>query len=928
MKRKNSGRQYGLFCLVFIILVFWSPITVSAIQQVAPDEYVTWDITGGSSNVWDNTDGILMLGKNSTHNIFVTNIIDDLVPNITLGSALDSVSESLIIVSNVGIGNVDLSNFLVPTGTTSLLLVIAAGYDIPAPGPGDSGGDADWFTFNIDGEATGTCEDQIATSIVGDAPLQADGDDPTPDSTAGIGYITLPSLAPGHPGLSVEIHILCGYTSGSLTALVSSDTGVDMAEDSYIQATGVLSGIYWSGDVIATGNAGITFNLDGDAGVGVGTISFRSLQVFGGAAGINFDADGATSLTVSNGITINSNAFGGIDMDFDLNSGTPDGVGTVSIGGIYVAGSGDHDLTIDGGQSGFLSTVSLGAVYVTGASSSDITITTSSNGSFKGMVTVSSIDNNSSGDSDITIMPAGVGDMAGFTATGLISNDAFPVLGQIVIGSPNGSMGDISLAGIILRSTYESGDITFQGESIGNIISSGAIQTSTWAAGDILFNAQGIMDFGSIGDITVNGNINSGHSGSFINFWANDDIGDIDVEGSVGGNGSVAFFADNGGTAETGNIGTITVTNATGTANLGNGAGAVAFSAVDIGNITADNIGSTGAGAVTFTADGLDATDGTGGGLIGTLTVTNDIADTAAVTFTADDGMGNVSIGADAAQGGNLTFDVNQDATDDTGSMGTITAQTLGDAAGVTLVIIDTNSGATDNTTERSVGAITVTDGEAGLQITAAGDVGNISVTGDSGAGNDLYINAMNLDAAGDGANTDIPDLGTITLADTASDDTLTLAGASWVIPGTMGAITVGGSDAGDVMALGAFSISVYNGDDIADGFDSAYAGTVDSTISITAGDITTGGGTITANTRAASNLFTYVEAGETFAVTTASDVTGQIAFTPGATNSVAITELAGTSTSDDLQVTTSGTSSFNVSAITPAADGLDIRNI
>ncbi|MBN1765987.1 MAG: hypothetical protein JW860_12060, partial [Sedimentisphaerales bacterium] len=569
---------------------------IAPAQAVAANEYVTWDVTGGAANTWDDTDGILMLGNSSTQDISVTDIADDLVPNITLGSALDGAAEVIVIVSNVGIGNIDLSTYDVPTGTTSLTLVIAAGYDIGAPAAGDAGGDADWATFNVDGVAVGTCEDQIATSITGDAPLQADGDDPTADATAGIGTITLPALATGHSGLAVAIHVLAGATSGTLTALVSNDASVDMAEDSLIQATEVTTGITWAGDVIATGAAGITFNLDLDAGTGVGALSFGSLQVTGGAGGIVIDADGATSLTVTNGITISGAATGGVDIDFDQNAGTADGVGAVSIGGVTISDGGDHDLLLDGGQSGFSSTVSLGAISITGAGAGDITVTTSGNGSFGGLVSVSTLDNDGTGDSDITIQPAGTGDMNGFTATGLITNDAAAVLGAVTIGSTSGTLGNVSLAGITVAGTNDAGDITFQGESIGTITSSAAIQTVTGAAGDIVFSAAGGTDTGSMGNITVTGNVAAGVAGATITFSANDDMGNIAVTGSVGGAGAIAFTADAGGTADTGNIGTISVTNTTGTANLGNGGGTVAFSAVDIGNITADNIGSTGAG--------------------------------------------------------------------------------------------------------------------------------------------------------------------------------------------------------------------------------------------------------------------------------------------------------------------------------------------
>jgi len=655
-------------------------------------------------------------------------------------------------------------------------------------------------------------------------------------------------------------------------------------------------------------------------------LSFGGVTITGGTAGLDIDADAIASLTITNGITISGTSTGGVNVDADLTGANDDALGEVDIGGITISGTGDHDVVIDGGDTGFSSTVSLGAIAISEAGGGDVSVTTSTNGSFAGLVTVGAVTNAGTGDSDITIQPAGTGDMNGFTATGLISNSG-AALGAMVVGTTSGTLGAVSLAGITVGGTNDAGDVTFQGESIGTITSSAAIQTSSGAAGDILFNAAGAAALGSMGNLTVVGDIAAGQAGALVTFQANDDMGSIDVTGSVGGAGNIAFTADNGGTLDTGNIGNIEVDNATGTAALGNGAGSVAFSAVDIGDITADNIGSTGTGAVTFTADGLDATDGAGGGVIGTLTVTDDVAASGAVTFTADDGMGTVVIGGDAAQGAAITFDVNNDVLDDTGAMGTISAQTLGDASGANIVTIDTNSGATDNTTERGVGAITITDGEGGLSITAAGDVGLISVTGNSGTGNDLRLNLLNLAAAGDGTNTDIPDFAGITIGDTSAADTLTLGGA-WTIPGTMGPIVVGGSDATDVMALAGNNINVYAGDDVADGFDAAYASTVDSNINITAGDITTGGGVITANTRAASDLLTYVEAGETFAVTSASDVTANIAFTPGATNSVAITELAGTSASDDLSITTSGSSNFNVSAITPAAAGLNVRNI
>jgi len=727
---------------------------------------------------------------------------------------------------------------------------------------------------NVGAAGTGTFTDSLANTYT--AATYTAGTGATTGGAAtlfagsGIGAITLPS-AVNAGGLSVELIVETNAT-GALGAVTSTATGAGLAGSVGVSkvAANTIAGFAWAGTVVPGANA---------------------ISVAG---------------TVS--------------------------VGTFSVGDVTLAGAGA--VTLDGGSTGFTGAVSTGAITSSGAGGGDLSITTTGGGSMAGLVRTGAITNSGTNASNISIVPAGTGSMAGgFTATGLISNTAAAVNGALTIGpGGTGTLGPVSLAGITVASTADAGDVTIQGASVGAINSTAAIQTAAGAAGDIAFTAGGAT--GTMGAVTVSaGGIVAGQAGATIAFSANDGMGAINainVTGDVGGAGAISFAGDAGGTANAGNIGATAVSG-----TIGNGAGAVSFSAVDLGAISAGYIG-TGAGAVSFTANGLDATSGTGGGLIGTLTVTNDVASGAGgVTFTADDGMGVVNIGLDAAQGGNLTFDVNQDATDDAGAMGDITAQSLGNSAGATVVTIDTNSGATDNITERGVGAITITDGNGNLSITAAGDVGLISVTGSNGAnGNDLVLALLNLNAAGDGANADLPDFAGIAIGDTAGvADTLTLGGA-WTIPGTMGAIVVGGGDAADVMAMGANNINVYAGDDVADGFDVGFFTTLASTVSITAGDIT-GTGVVTANVKAASNLFTYVQDEEAFAFSAATGVTATIVFDPDANGGLAgtpeqitITGLAGTSSSNDVQITTSGASQFDCGGITPKADGLNVRNI
>jgi hypothetical protein len=901
---------------------------------VAPDGFITWDVAA-NDNAHDASDGYLGLGFTSTiDNIQVTDIADGGVTdsavvtpvNITVVDSDGEGAETIVIASSQPIGNIDLSGL--DAGTTTLTLIIGSGLTTT----GDEVGNPDQ-DFSIDGISDTTTTQIETADNVGDPAIANEGQHFTKANNSGIGNITFG--ATDFTGLVVTAHIVTDGT-GAVGTVTSSDVDVDLTDDGdgaadSLFSAGEMGAFVWAGEVLPDAN-GITFTISNDAGTGLASMTLGSITA-AGAGDFTLNTEGIAGVFTVTGATTVGAAAGGVAIDADFAGVTDDGIsGAVTFGALAIGGDGTGAFSLDGGDIGFSSTLTIAAITLSGAGGGDILISTSTDGDFSGLVTTGAITNSGTNASNLTIQPSGTGDMNGFTASGLISNTAAAVNGALVVGATGGDLGNLTLAGIALSSTSDAGDVTFQGESIGNISSSAGLSTEQGATADIIINAAGDTTTGSIGNFTVTaGGVQAKDAGADITITANDGIGNVAITGDVGGDnlngddGDVTITANNGGTANTGNIGTFTVNSA-----IGSGQGTIIISAVDIGAITADNIGTGAAGSVTFTADGLDTTDGAGGGLIPSITVSNNIASGKAVTFNADDGIGNVSIGQDAAQGAALTFNTNVDADDDTGALGTVTAQSLGDAVDDITVTINTNAAATDNTTERGVGEITVTDGNARLSITAAGDVGAITVSGGNGSlGNDLDLVLLNLDAAGDGTNTDVPDFAGFTLTDTVNNDNLDLSGAV-TIPGTTGAYVVGGSDAGDVFDLNGNSINVYNGDDVADGFDVGYASTVDNVISITAGDFTVGGA-ITANSRSASPLFTLVKAGETYLVDVASNVTGRVAFDADNADGfeqVTITELAGTSASDDISITTSGSSRFDVGGITPATDGLNARNI
>ncbi len=576
-----------------------APATIVSLDT--PGCFATWDDGGVNGDAtFDTSDGIIGIGESTTTGVTVavadiTDATTDDTVSLNLSITADTAgagARTISIISNKAIGNIDLSGL--SSAATSVTLVIASGLNVADFIGGVS-------TNTIDGETVVlTIADQINLGT-GDIPI-VNGNDFATAGDLGMGNITLPSVS--GTDIACEIHFVTEGT-GAIGTITSADTDLNMsgATDNCLIDAGSVGAISWAGDIIPAGNA-ITFTIDNDA---VAT-NLTSLSVgavtLAGAGGFIVNAEGIGALTTG-AVTISG--AGGVAIDADATE-TNDGLASVTMGNITLSGAGGGDLTIDGGVGGIT-----------------------------GLTQVGSITSTATNDSDILIAPSGAGGMAGFTATGLISTTGV-IDGSITIGADGATaagLGAVSLAGITNSSTDGGADISFLGQSIGNITSSAALTT---AAGTILFDANGAAALGSIGDVTITGNVNSSGAG-LIQFVANDDLGDIDVTGNVGSvaGGAISFVADNGGTALTGNVGTIDVTGTIGAAsavtfqgyNIGVtggtneptsiGAGAVVtWSAEnDIANINTSGVLGSGGNTAVILAD--SDTDGTTGGDIASV---------------------------------------------------------------------------------------------------------------------------------------------------------------------------------------------------------------------------------------------------------------------------------------------------------------------
>lgn len=891
-----------------------------AAVALSPGEFAVWDTAaGGTGETFDTADGIIGLGSSSTAGVVVTVAditgavgTDSATLNLTVSADTGgAVAKAIYIVSNMPIGTVDVSGL--DAASTSVYLSVLSGLDVPAAVGGD---------ITLVAGGTLTVQEVVASTFT-----LAGVENFASTANSGMGNITFGSYTTANTPARLT---LTPVGTGAIGNITSADGDLDWSSangaSSVAAGSSGLGNITWAGDLLVPAANAIAVSSGG----AIGNLSFGSVSS-SAAANIGFTATttiGTVSLGNVAGTSTGDIAFtattaiGAITMgtytsttaDSDLSFTATTSIASLTAGAISLANGGDLTLA---------ATTTVGDITQTGA------VGLANNSAIS--VTGTAIGNVSTG-AITTADTASVAFTAGTTTIGNITTGA--ITGSStnnVAFAATTTVGNVNMGAISLSST---GDVTVTaGTNMGNVT---AASITTTAGALVTFSATTAAT-GTMGNVAITNSISAGNAGSTITFSANDGMGTVTVGGSIGGTaGTVLFNGDAGGTATTGNIGVIGVIGA-----IGDSAGAVVvtFSGANIGNITAGSI-ADGTGAVTFTANGTDATSGSG--TIGTVTVTDNVANGAGgtgVTFTADDGIGNVSVTGDMAQGAPVTFNTNADGaglgdSDDVGAMGTITARTLGDVTNNYTVTINTNGGATDNDGAlRTVGAITVSQGEARLSITADGDVAAITVSGATGAGNTVEFVLLNMNASGDGANANIPDFAGISIEDVVGfADTLTLSGA-WTIPGTMGAIVVGGGDLTDEFGLGANNINVYAGDDIADGWDAAYAAS-SGNINITAGNVT-GTGTIRANVKAASNLMTYVKDGETFAVTVATGVTANLAFEADADNTpatnderVTVRALAGTTSSDDFVISTTGASEFDCVSITPAADNLDVQDI
>jgi len=500
-----------------------------------------------------------------------------------------------------------------------------------------------------------------------------------------------------------------------------------------------------------------------------------------------------------------------------------------------------------------------------------------------------------------------------------------------------GSIGAINWAGDLVIPGANGITFTATDSSIGSL-SFGSISTA--GTGDILFTATDTD--GTIGNITSATDIMAGNAGSTIQFLANDGIGNMTATtGSIGGTAGAITFNGNADNTTDGDVGNISAGD-----KIGDSGATVTFTGENLGTINAPYIGA-GAGAVTFTADDPDDADGgTAAGQInvigGSTTLIAIGGGAGGVTFNADDGFAGgqtlLTTAGSIANGANVTFNTNQDANDDTGSMFAVTAGTDIGATGAGTLVINTNGNAGDNGTQRAVGAITANGGFARVDITADGAVGLVTVQGgDAVTGNDLEIVIDT--AAADADNnkpTNAVDFAGINVAATSVNDSVTVTGASEISgriwnAGANGSIIAGdGLEGTDLVTLNA-DVIIYNGDDTLDGaIDANYSASLPFQVMVTSGG-SSGNGELYAAVRNASPLLTAVFSGETFSVdASTTPVTATLTFDPddndggaGVNPTIAIDDLAGSGlgAATELKVMTSGDTDFDVAQITRASN-------
>ncbi len=772
-------------------------------------------------------------------------------------------------------------------------------------------------------------------------------------TTGYTGAVTLGAITTSGSG-SGNITVGTTTNGGFAGAVVIADIDMDSSGDADITIAPTGTGDFSStvtittdidqeADVVGSVTIGTTtgdmgnFSL-GDSILMLATSANADVTIQGNVIG-NVDLGDSTANTMSGGgdfSLTSTTTIGTLDLDglltisstgaFSVTAGTSIGVvGGTAFTGITASGTGGA--TINGGTTGFTGAVSLGALTASGTGGGDILVTTGTNGSIAGTTTTGAITNSGTNDSDISIgIGTGTGDMAAFTATGLISNTGVAVNGAITIGSTNGALGALTLAGITVASTDDGGDVIFQGESIGNSTSSATIQTDgTSVAGDILFDAQGSAALGSIGTLGVTGSITSDATGGTVTIQGNDDVGNITASTGIGGVGGVVITANNGGTADTGDVGNVTAT----TGNLGDTTGTLVVTGASIGNIGAS------AGGILSGAS-FTANKGTGNGTIGTVTAATTTIDGSVVS---DGNIGAVSAATDitgtiqstggaiasiTSTNGDITSAATISADSITGAI-TVDADESGTSKGNIAAAISTNTG--------NIGSIDA-GGNITAAITSAGSIGAITADGNLAAAITAatgFTGAIQIDDGILAAGSLVATTGNF--ASTIDIDTVGLAGTVQAITGNFtGLFTI---DAGGVAATGVFKADAGDIDGgltvtaggIASGATISAGTDIDGAITATAGDIAAN---ITAGTNIDGNIVATAGLISGTVTATSGNLTANVTAGTGDITSVVVggNITAGTISAEDDVLSVAVTGSITGGAITADSDSDSSGNV
>jgi len=682
-----------------------------------------------------------------------------------------------------------------------------------------------------------------------------------------------------------------GTLVGAVMNLDSGETAIlELGTDTYtLTATGGYTG----------DNVQITF----DAGTGSAT----KITEIDFGSGLALDADTVLTLTSSNGTVTDT-------LTIDTIVDTSDNTNTVSLVG--------NNNTISAAMA--VGTVTLNQTGITTWNTGPITTSLTA----ETLATSMRVGAVASGGIAFTVSCVGTMDVSG-VLSGPITSAL--TLGATTLEAGSVAAGDITVAtgnigAITLGNAGNDGTLDFIGDitaTVGSIASvSGTDETSITITGDITAGTS----VGAIGTQiqTIAGTITGGTSVGAVTVLT-DFTGAIEATTTVG---NILVGNDLTGDITAGTtIGTITVTD-------GSIAATSAISGTVVGNIAVDTDSSGTnevlAGTITATTGDIGTVtvgDATGeGDLTGTLTATagaignvsvgNDIsgditAGTSIGTITALDGSitaaSTILAGTDI---GNIAVDVDADGTNEAlagtitataGDIGTITigaATAEGDLTGTVTAtagavgnISVANDLSGDITAGTTIGTITVVDGSitAASTILAGTDIGNIAVDVDADGENEALAGTITATAG---------DIGTITVgAATAEGD---LTGTITATAGAIGAVTVGNDISGDMTAgttIGAIIVndgSITAGSAITAGTDIASV-TVDAdedgTNEVMAGAITATAGSIGAvvvggGTNAEGDLTGSLTSGTSItSITVGNDITSTASIT--ATTSV-----------------------------------------